>query len=270
MAGHNCVRVTPMSVPFSQIPSTLLLDPDMTLAAVRVWHIIYTETLGRPGWDLSYQQIADNIGADKRTAQRAVDLLLSKGWLRRIRQKNRTGDAPNLFIICREPGVPWNQNGVHPVSPGGGTDVTRGGALDVIHQKIHLPGETAVPPSASPAPFDDPTLTKFAIRGHALASQRETAARKQSVRPHPPEWTADDMPLALFRETREKHPGITPDTVKYEWARFINYNEAKGLKYARWNAAWWNWILKADRDTEQRSPNRATRAPSIDFDRGRG
>jgi len=145
-----------MSVPYSQVPSTLLLDPDMTLSAVRVWHVVYTETLGRPGWDLSYQQIADKIGSSRRqTAMDAVALLLNKGWLIRVRQKDALGDsAPNLYVVCREPFVPWNAESVRSSAQGGAANDTTPGTPDRTHQENHLPGEQT-PPS--------PAVTQFAL-----------------------------------------------------------------------------------------------------------
>lgn len=129
-----------MGVPFSQMPDDLINDPDMTLSALRAWHVIYVETLGRPGWDMSYGQIAERIGTKRRaTAVDAIDLLLRKGWLIRMRQKSQQGDdAPNLFSVCREPHVPWNER---QTVQGGTPDRTRGGTPDRTHQKNHLPGE---------------------------------------------------------------------------------------------------------------------------------
>ena len=140
-----------MGVPFSQMPDDLLMDSDITLSAIRAWHVVYCETLGRPGWDLSYSQIAKAIGSDRRTAIRAVSLLLDKGWLARIRQKDSQGDdAANLFAICREPHVPWNSRTSAPlgsdtdVTTGtGGSDTadTRGSDTNVTLRDNHLPVE---------------------------------------------------------------------------------------------------------------------------------
>jgi hypothetical protein len=135
---------------FSQVPSDLLMDPDMTLSAIRVWHTIYVETLGRPGWDLSYGQIAEKIGTKRRqTAMEAVALLLDKGWLVRVKQKSNDGDdAPNLFAICREPQVPWNvvrssaQGGALGSTTGGALRSITGGALERTHRETHIPEES--------------------------------------------------------------------------------------------------------------------------------
>jgi len=136
-----------VSVPYSQLPSSLLMDEDMTLSAIRAWHTVYVETLGRPGWDLTYQQIADRIGSDRRTAMRAIDLLLSKGWLIREKQKVGNGDAANLFIICREPNVPWHEQ--TPLSPPSVSADTPPSVTTDTHQKNHLPEEEQLPPPAS-------------------------------------------------------------------------------------------------------------------------
>lgn len=142
-----------MSVPYSQIPSTLILDPTVTASALRVWHVIYTETLGRPGWDLTYSQIGRKIGSDRRTAMRGVELLVDKGWLVKTQRQTTEGDdAPNLYAVCREPFLPWNEGGGDTDARGGDRNVTRGGDTDVTHQKNHLPGEQPLDDGWTPPP----------------------------------------------------------------------------------------------------------------------
>jgi hypothetical protein len=178
-----------MSVPYSMIPSTLLLDQDMTLSAVRTWHVIYCETLGRPGWDLSYQQIAEKIGTKRRqTAMDAVDLLLQKGWLIRTRQKDAKGDsAPNLYAVCREPFVRWSAQGGTPDDTTPTAQVVRrgatpGGAPERTHQENHLPGEEdqhTAPTPAAPSPrvlkAPHPRPTEFSDQSAAIADRPSTA-----------------------------------------------------------------------------------------------
>lgn len=157
-----------MGVPFSQMPSDLINDPDMTMSAVRAWHLIYVETLGRPGWDLSYGQIANGIGVSRRqTAMDAVSLLLRKGWLIKISQ----ADKPNLYGICREPYVPWNaeggvrssaQGGAFQRTRGGTPERTRGGALNRTHQE-NQPGELQPeePTTSAPSGHGGGTMAVF-------------------------------------------------------------------------------------------------------------
>lgn len=95
------------------MPTALVLDPDMTASAIRAWHVIYTETIGRPGWDLSYVQIAKRIGGSRRTAVYAVGLLMKKGWIKQI-PSNKGPGSPNLYVALQEPEVPV----------GGATDCT--------------------------------------------------------------------------------------------------------------------------------------------------
>jgi hypothetical protein len=223
------------------MPDDLINDPDMTLSALRAWHVIYVETLGRPGWDLSYQQIAEHIGTKRRaTAVDAIDLLLRKGWLVRIRQKSAQGDdAPNLFAVCREPNVPWNER---QTVPGGTPDRTGGGTPQRTHRETHLPVESAATP---PLPAMEGLTDTFTSK---TAAPPKAKRQRRPATGIPTGWTADAMPADLFAATRKKHPHIPPADIKYEWGRFINWNEAKGTLWSDWSAAWRNWIDKGARD----------------------
>lgn len=159
-----------MSVPLSMMPSGLVFDPGVTLTAVKVWHAIYVETLGRAGWDFTYQQLADRVGVKRRqTVMEAVDWLVEKGWLLKAPQTGQRGqDIQNRYTFCREPFVPWNEEDVRSSAQGGVRSTAHGGALnrtaksedlstvgsalERTHQENYLPGEEQDrPPSEVPS-----------------------------------------------------------------------------------------------------------------------
>ena len=232
-----------MGVPFSQMPDDLINDPDMTLSALRAWHVIYVETLGRPGWDLSYGQIAEKIGTKRRqTAMEAVTLLLDKGWLIRIKQKDPKGDdAPNLFAICREPHVPWNER---QTAQGGTPDRTTGGALQRTHQKNHLPGDGGA--QAPPPTPEGPTgVTRPLEFSDQSAAPVESKPRKERATKMPENYVPSD---AMVQWTRERCPDIDP---RREWASFINHHESKDSRFVRWDSAWRTWALRSQKWIDQ-------------------
>jgi len=135
-----------MSLPFSQIPSELILAEGVTLTALRTWHVIYVQTLSRPGWDLSYGQIAKEVGVSRRaTIIDAVAWLVEHGWVIKMGQGQ---DRPNIFRICREPFVGWGDApGYAAADPGGTPDRTSTGTPDRTHQET-TPRKTPLPPAS--------------------------------------------------------------------------------------------------------------------------
>jgi len=146
-------------IQFSKMPTALVLDPDMTVSAVRAWHVIYTETLGRPGWDLSYAQIAKKIRSSRRTTVYAVGLLMKKGWIKQI-PSNKGPGAPNLYVALSEPEVPvggatsCTRGGATSCTRGGAKNCTRGSAKNCTHRETHIPGDS-LPEDKSRRPSGD-------------------------------------------------------------------------------------------------------------------
>lgn len=246
-----------MSVPYSQMPDDLLMDPDMTLSAVRVWHVIYTETLGRPGWDLSYGQIAERIGSDRRTAMRAVAVLLDKGWLVRIRQKAKAGDdAPNLFSICREPFVSWNTR--TSLSPGSATDDTRGGALDVTHRENHLPGEKDMATAAPLPPAMEGQTEEFALLPAEVVAKRVEKAKANSGYAFDEWWAIVPKKVAkgaAERAYRAALKKVSHDTLMQATRDLVGWNALGPRQYIPNPATWLNAERWAD---EAPPPERTT------------
>jgi hypothetical protein len=126
-----------VSIDFAQIPIALLMEAPAS--ALRAYGYIATQTLGRPGWDLSYQQIAEGIGSSRRaTAIEAVTWLVDHGWL----VKDERPDKPNLYGVCREPGVRIG-------APPGTAERTSSGTPERTHQE-RVPGEKNPPTPAEP------------------------------------------------------------------------------------------------------------------------
>lgn len=224
-----------MGVPFSQMPDDLVTDPDMTLSALRAWHVIFVETLGRPGWDMSYSQIAERIGSKRRaTAVEAIDLLMRKGWLVRVRQKSAQGDdAPNLFSVCREPFVPWNER---QTVPGGTPDRTGGGTPDRTHRENHLPGET---PSASALP----PLPVMEGDAHSFALQLAPAPAESATDPFDEFWAAYPKKVdkgaarRMWKSALKKAP---PGTIIAGAERYAAERRGQEPRYTKNPASWLN------------------------------
>lgn len=121
-----------MSVTFSQLPDGLINDPDVTLSQIKVYHAIYVQTLGRPGWDISWSQLAELTGQSRRTVAYAVEALIERGWLTKVSQKDpKTGaQRPSLYGICRAPFTSW-----HTPEPG---------------TPLHHPVQSDTPPPLQP------------------------------------------------------------------------------------------------------------------------
>jgi hypothetical protein len=172
---------------FSQMPDGLITTDGVTLAAIKVWHHVYVQTLGRPGWDLTYQQIAAATGLHRVTVINAVTWLVDSGWL----IKSERADRPNVYTICREPHVPWSQ-GVAPALPGGSAKATSDGSPEATHPKSPTPKNTPVTPEPeplalveTPPPAGDGGFDAFwtAYPNHASGRKRaEVAWRKATHR----------------------------------------------------------------------------------------
>ena len=135
-----------MSVTFSQMPDDLITAEGVTFTAVKVWHYLYIQTLGRPGWDHTYQQIAEGIGGGRRTVIEAVNWLVEKGWL--MKREEGSGHAPNAFSVCRSPFTPWSAVERTPESDRSAVERTPTSAVDRTHQEKELPGENTGGPLA--------------------------------------------------------------------------------------------------------------------------
>jgi hypothetical protein len=122
------------NVTFSTMPKALLRGEGVTLAAVQVWDEVFTQTLGRPGWDLSHRQLAEATGMGVRTVQRAIEWLAGNGWLIKVPQSADGVQKANLYRVCREPHVPWN---VTSTPRGEGLDDQGGIGPSGRHQETH-------------------------------------------------------------------------------------------------------------------------------------
>lgn len=208
-----------MSVAFSQMPSGLLMSKGVPLSAVKVWHVVYCETLGRPGWDLSYGQIAEKIGTARRaTAMEAVDWLVTHGWLVKIEQHADERQRPNLYRVCREPFIPWNEDKVvRPSVPTGPVERTETGTADRTHRDNHNRdmGETRTP-------------------------------RRTASKPFPEGWIPDE---ALVAWTKETCPLIDP---RREWEQFRDHALANDRRQVDWRRAWMTWARRGQQFAESR------------------
>lgn len=210
----------------------------------------------------SRKRIAERGEVSMDTIDRGVKWLAENGWIGVEERYDDAGDrTSNRYYIYGTQRMPAD---VRPRV----TAELRGRVTAEVVEEVE-PSEVAPRVAASPPRSEGRTETFALASPAARTSHRETTTRKTAVLPCPVDWTADAMPVDLYKETRAKYPDVPADAVQYEWARFINYNAAKANQYARWRAAWWNWMVKAERDHQTRGPNRVTRAPSVDFDRGR-
>jgi hypothetical protein len=213
-----------VSVDFTQVPAALLAEPGLTLTHVRVYAYIQMQTLGRPGWDLSYGQIAAGVGSSRRaTAVEAVAWLVDHGWL----IKEERPDAPNLYAICREPGV---RVGAPPVTPGR----TIAGTPDRTHQENHSQDtDTPGAPPAAPGPRDADVLP--------LGNVERTPKRRAAATPLPDGWKIGDD-LATWTE------GVLPGLPSSEYRRiyegFRDHALANDRRQVDWDAAWRNWVRR--------------------------
>lgn len=133
-------------ITFSQMPSALIADPEATFGAVRAYHVIFTETLGRAGWDMSYSQLAARMGCGRSTAIRGVEWLETKGWIVKVPHAHR----PNLYSVCADRFIPYSSGdqsrrrttpSVTHDTRGGVTHDHESGVTDDTHQESH-PGES--------------------------------------------------------------------------------------------------------------------------------
>jgi hypothetical protein len=130
----------PEGAHFAPITPELLAVPGITLAHVRVLSHVWLQTLGRPEWTQSHQQIATATGLGRKTVQRAVDLLQRHGWLSVEHRRDAAGDAAPSLILCAFPkgvGVQMTTPPVTTDHTGGGPDDHTGGGPDDAHQKSH-------------------------------------------------------------------------------------------------------------------------------------
>jgi hypothetical protein len=191
-----------MVVSFSQMPDGLLFAEGCTFAAVKVYHAVFTETLGRPGWDISFRQLAVITGLNERTVKNAVEWLCESRWLIKSSTADERGNRPNLYTVCTEPGVPYGR-AARPL--GGGAQTTRGSAVRATPPVEALPeeetplppvpGEAALPLDGLPVQaaakeraepdFFEATWTAWGRVGSKKASMRAYAAaiKKPGVSP---------------------------------------------------------------------------------------
>jgi hypothetical protein len=220
-----------VSIDFTQIPTGLLDTEGVTLTHVRVYAFVQTQTLGRPGWDLAYTQIADGIGTTRKaTAVEAIAWLVGHGWL----IKEERPDAANLYAICREPGVRWG-------APTGTPGRTETGTPQRTHRDTNP--NTTPTPSACP-----PVATQ-----EALVPVVEPVTRRARQTALPDGWAPDD---ALAAWTEQALPGANYPLIL---SQFRNHAKASGRKQADWNAAWRVWIGKEVSMRDQRAAALASR-----------
>lgn len=209
---------------FSQMPHGLVMGDGVTVIALRTWHHVYVQTLGRPGWDLSYQQIADAIGHSRRAVIDAVSWLIDNGWLVKHQQVSANGDpGPNLYAVCREPHVTW-------AAPRGEPDRTTGGAAGRTHRDTHHQEKKNTPPPSVGPPA---TATQ-----DALVAVVEPITRRARRTPLPDTWRPDDD---LARWTEATLPNADYGAIL---RLFRDHAKATGRTQADWNAAWRVWIGK--------------------------
>jgi len=231
-----------VSAPFSQVPHALVLADGVTLSALRCYHVIYVETLGRPTWDLSYRQIAEKAGIGERSAFTGVQWLIDNGWL----LVESTDGRPNLYLVCREPGVRWNQQGplqsTAKVTPEPLQSTAKVGAEPLQptakvpslstarHQENHHQ-EKEQPPVAPPA---------AARNGH-----RHGATIPEDLTPDPDlvAWTRTHAPLI---------------DAALECEQFRDYHLAKGTRYRDWRRAWMTWARRSQQTASERRPGPRT------------
>jgi hypothetical protein len=192
---------------------------------------------GREVWP-SRKHMADRAEVSIDTIDRGIKWLADEGWVTVIERRDSAGDrTSNAYIVFG-------------AKQGVAAELPRGVAADLRPQVAAKVVEEVEPlevePTAGAALPPMPTME----------GQTEAFTLKAPVESKPePKGKATRMPegykptTAMIAWTKEHCPDID---ARREWASFVNFHEAKGSRFVKWDAAWRTWANKAQGYIEER------------------
>jgi hypothetical protein len=226
---------------FAQIANSAIRDKRLSFKARGVLAMVLSHS---GEWDAPRDWLEQQSDKDgKEAIQSALNELTGLGYRKVFKRQKPDGTwftEVHWFQTPEEP-VTEGRETRRPVDPAAGEP-----GLPPEHHLQNTSAGAALPP----LPAMEGQIEEFALKAPVRSKPKDRATKMpEGFTPTP----------AMIEWTKANCPDIDP---RREWTSFVNFHEAKGSRFVKWDAAWRTWANKAQGYAEQRknTPERRQRA----------